>query len=288
MNDARHADALPDANQAGQAGQAGQADDAPGPVVHTRVDEGVLVVVLDRPKANAIDAATSRELGRVFAGFRDDPSLRVAVFTGAGDRFFSAGWDLGAAAAGEDFEADYGEGGFGGFCELPGRHKPVVCAVNGMAVGGGFEIAMAAEFVVAADHARFFLPETGLGIIPDAGVIRLPRMLPPVVANEVLYGGRRLDASEAERWGLVNKVVPAADLEEAAMELAGRIASAAPLAVEAVMAIDRATRHLPLGEAFGHLRSGDLEAYERMLGSEDAEEGPRAFAEKRNPYWQGA
>ncbi|HIE68428.1 MAG: enoyl-CoA hydratase-related protein [Acidimicrobiales bacterium] len=282
MNDARHADALPDANQAGQA------DDAPGPVVHTRVDEGVLVVVLDRPKANAIDAATSRELGRVFAGFRDDPSLRVAVFTGAGDRFFSAGWDLGAAAAGEDFEADYGEGGFGGFCELPGRHKPVVCAVNGMAVGGGFEIAMAAEFVVAADHARFFLPETGLGIIPDAGVIRLPRMLPPVVANEVLYGGRRLDASEAERWGLVNKVVPAADLEEAAMELAGRIASAAPLAVEAVMAIDRATRHLPLGEAFGHLRSGDLEAYERMLGSEDAEEGPRAFAEKRNPYWQGA
>lgn len=285
MNDARHADALPDANQAGQAGQA---DDAPGPVVHTRVDEGVLVVVLDRPKANAIDAATSREMGRVFAGFRDDPSLRVAVLTGAGDRFFSAGWDLGAAAAGEDFEADYGEGGFGGFCELPGRHKPVVCAVNGMAVGGGFEIAMAAEFVVAADHARFFLPETGLGIIPDAGVIRLPRMLPPVVANEVLYGGRRLDASEAERWGLVNKVVPAADLEDAAMELAGRIASAAPLAVEAVMAIDRATRHLPLGEAFGYLRSGDLEAYERMLGSEDAEEGPRAFAEKRNPYWQGA
>ena len=276
-----------DANQADDANQAGQADGASGPVVRTRVDEGVLVVVLDRPKANAIDAATSREMGRVFAGFRDDPSLRVAVLTGAGDRFFSAGWDLGAAAAGEEFEADYGEGGFGGFCELPGRHKPVVCAVNGMAVGGGFEIAMAAEFVVAADHARFFLPETGLGIIPDAGAIRLPRLLPPVVANEVLYGGRRLDASEAERCGLVNKVVPAADLEDAAMELAGRIASAAPLAVEAVMAIDRATRHLPLGEAFGHLRSGDLEAYERMLRSEDAKEGPRAFAEKRDPYWQG-
>ena len=269
------------------ANQAGQADDAPGPVVHTRVDGGVLVVVLDRPKANAIDAATSREMGRVFAGFRDDPSLRVAVLTGAGERFFSAGWDLGAAAAGEEFEADYGEGGFGGFCELPGRHKPVVCAVNGMAVGGGFEIAMAAEFVVAADHARFFLPETGLGIIPDAGSIRLPRLLPPVVANEVLYGGRRLDAFEAERCGLVNKVVPAADLEDAAMELADRIASAAPLAVEAVMAIDRATRHLPLGEAFGYLRSGGLEAYERMLRSEDAKEGPRAFTEKRDPYWQG-
>jgi len=156
-----------------------------------------------------------------------------------------------------------------------------------MAVGGGFEIAMAAEFVVAVEHATFFLPETGLGIIPDAGAIRLPRQLPAVVANEVLYGGRRLDAAEAERWGLVNRVVPADDLSAAARELAGRIAAAAPLAVEAVMAIDRATGHRSLNEAFGHLRSGHLEAYERMLASEDALEGPRAFTEQRDPYWQG-
>ena len=256
-------------------------------VVRTTVDGPVLDVVLDRPKANAIDAATSRELSRVFAAFRDDPALRVAVLTGAGGRFFSAGWDLGAAAEGEDFEADYGEGGFGGFCELPDRNKPVVCAVNGMAVGGGFELAMAAEFVVAADHATFFLPETGLGIIPDAGAIRLPRQLPPVVANEVLFGQRRLDAAEAERWGLVNRVVPADELSAAARELAGRIAAAAPLAVEAVMAIDLATGHRSLDEAFGHLRSGHLEAYERMLASEDALEGPRAFIEQRDPYWQG-
>ena len=263
------------------------AHDASRSPVSTRIHDGVLEVVLDRPKANAIDAATSRELGRVFAGFRDDPSLRVAVFTGAGDRFFSAGWDLGAAAAGEEFEADYGEGGFGGFGELPGRNKPVVCAVNGLAVGGGFEIAMAAEFVLAADHAQFFLPETSLGIIPDVGAIRLPRMLPPVVANEVLFGGRRLDAMEAERWGLVNRVVPASDLRDAALELAGRIAATAPLAVEAVMAIDRATRQMSTDEAFVQLRSGDLEAYGRMLTSEDAQEGPRAFAEKRDPHWQG-
>ena len=263
------------------------AHDASRSPVSTRIHDGVLEVVLDRPKANAIDAAASRELGRVFAGFRDDPSLRVAVFTGAGDRFFSAGWDLGAAAAGEEFEADYGEGGFGGFGELPERNKPVVCAVNGLAVGGGFEIAMAAEFVLAADHAQFFLPETSLGIIPDVGAIRLPRMLPPVVANEVLFGGRRLDAMEAERWGLVNRVVPASDLRDAALELAGRIAAAAPLAVEAVMAIDRATRQLSTDEAFVHLRSGDLEAYGRMLTSEDAQEGPRAFTEKRDPHWQG-
>ena len=257
-----------------------------GSVTTTRND-GVLEVVLDRPGANAIDAATSRELGEVFAEFRDDPVLRVAIFTGAGERFFSAGWDLAAAASGEAFEADYGIGGFGGFPELPGRNKPVICAVNGMAVGGGFEIAMAADLAVAADHATFFLPETGLGIIPDAGAIRLPRILPPAVANEVLYAGRRLDAAEALRWGLVNAVVPAERLLDEVRELAGRIVDAAPLAVEAVMAVDRETNALTLDEAFAHLRSGQLDAYERMLSSEDSEEGPRAFTEKRDPHWQG-
>ncbi|HAQ23613.1 MAG TPA: crotonobetainyl-CoA hydratase [Acidimicrobiaceae bacterium] len=256
-------------------------------VVRTTVDGPLLEVVLDRPKANAIDAATSRELSRVFAAFRDDPLLRVAVITGAGERFFSAGWDLGAAAEGEEFESDYGEGGFGGFCELPNRNKPVVCAVNGMAVGGGFELAMAAEFVVAADHASFFLPETSLGIIPDAGTIRLPRILPRVVANEVLYGGRRLNAEEAERWGLVNRVVSAADLADTARDLANRIAAMAPLAVEAVIAIDRTVGRLSIEEAFAQLRSGDLIEYERMLASDDAQEGPRAFSEKRDPHWEG-
>ena len=250
-------------------------------------NDGVLEVVLDRPKANAIDAATSRELSSVFAGFRDDPELRVAIFTGAGERFFSAGWDLDAAVGGEAFEADYGEGGFGGFPELPGRNKPVICAVNGLAVGGGFEIALAADLVVAAEHAAFFMPETGLGIIPDAGAIRLPRILPPVVANEVLYAGRRLEADEALRWGLVNAVVPADRLLDEARAMAARIVASAPLAVEAVLAVDRATRSLTLDEAFAHLRSGELDAYERMLASEDAEEGPRAFTEGRDPHWQG-
>ncbi len=250
-------------------------------------NDGVLEVVLDRPKANAIDAATSRELSSVFAGFRDDPELRVAIFTGAGERFFSAGWDLDAAVGGEAFEADYGEGGFGGFPELPGRNKPVICAVNGLAVGGGFEIALAADLVVAAEHAAFFMPETGLGIIPDAGAIRLPRILPPVVANEVLYAGRRLKADEALQWGIVNAVVPIDRLLDEARALAARIMASAPLAVEAVIAVDRATRSLTLDEAFAHLRSGELDAYERMLASEDAEEGPRAFTEGRDPHWQG-
>ena len=255
----------------------------------TAVADGpVLEVTIDRPKANAIDAATSRELGRVFAAFRDDPGLRVAVLTGAGDRFFCAGWDLNAAAGGEEFEADYGEGGFGGFGELPGLLKPVIAAVNGMTVGGGFEIVLAADLVVAADHARFWLPEASLGLVPDTASVRLPRMLPPAVANEILYAGRRLDAAEARRWGLVNSVVSATDLMAEARALAARVVEAAPLSVAAIREIRDRTHHLPLHQAFELLRSGDLAAYEAMLASADAEEGPRAFTEGRAPRWHGA
>ena len=263
-------------------------DAAPASAVTAVADGPVLEVTLDRPKANAIDAATSRELSRLFAAFRDDPGLRVAILTGAGDRFFSAGWDLNAAAGGEEFEADYGEGGFGGFGELPGLLKPVIAAVNGVAVGGGFEIVLAADFVVAAEHARFWLPEASLGIVPDTASVRLPRMLPPAVANEILYAGRRLDASEAQRWGLVNAVASADELMAEARTLAARIAEAAPLAVAAISQIRDRTQHLPPADAFELLRSGDLDAYEAMLVSEDAAEGPRAFTEGRPPRWQGA
>ncbi len=255
--------------------------------VITETIDTTLVVTLDRPKANAIDAATSRELSRVFAAFRDDDALRAAVFTGAGERFFSAGWDLGAAAAGEEYEADYGEGGFGGFAELPGLAKPVIAAVNGLAVGGGFELVLSADLAVAAEHAEFFLPEAGLGIIADTGSIRLPRVLPAAIAGEVLYAGRRIDAAEAHRWGLVNAVVPADAVLAAALALAERVASSAPLAVAAVIDIGRRTAGMTLEAAYSELRSGDIEAYEQMLASEDAAEGPTAFAEKRKPVWKG-
>ena len=260
---------------------------APAGAVTAVADGPVLEITLDRPKANAIDAATSRELSRVFAAFRDDPDLRVAMLTGAGGRFFCAGWDLNAAASGEEFEADYGEGGFGGFGELPGLRKPVIAAVNGMAVGGGFEIVLAADLVVAAEHARFWLPEASLGIVPDTAAVRLPRMLPPAVANEILYAGRRLDAAEALRWGLVNSVVDASELLAEARALAARIVEAAPLSVSAIHQIRDRTRHLPLDEAFELLRSGELAAYEAMLASSDAAEGPTAFTEGHPPRWQG-
>ena len=249
--------------------------------------ESILEVTLDRPKANAIDAETSRALGEVFTAFRDDPQLRVAIFTGAGERFFSAGWDLAAAAEGEAYESDYGPGGFGGFPELPGLNKPVIAAVNGMAVGGGFELAMSADLVVAADHATFFLPEAAVGVIPDVGTVRLPKLLPAPVATEVLIAGRRLDASEALRFGLVNQVVTGDELIGAARAMADRITALAPLAVAAILDIRRRTEGMTVQDGLSLIRYGELESYRRTLASEDAEEGLRAFAEKRDPVWKG-
>ncbi len=246
-----------------------------------------LEVTIDRPKANAIDAATSRALGAVFSGFRDDPDLRVAIFTGAGGRFFSAGWDLAAGAEGEAYESDFGPGGFGGFAELPDLDKPVIAAVNGMAVGGGFELVMAADLVVAAEHATFFLPEAAIGLIPDVGSVLLPRLLPAPLANEVLLAGRRLNAEELRRFGLVNEVVPGTDLLDAAHDLADRIAAHAPLAIAAILDIGRRSDGLPVSAALDGLRSGTVETYRKTLESEDAQEGMRAFAEKRDPVWKG-
>jgi crotonobetainyl-CoA hydratase len=248
--------------------------------------DATLEVTIERPQANAIDSATSRELGEAFVGFRDDPELRVAIVTGAGERFFSAGWDLKAAAAGDG--EDYGPGGFGGLTELFDLEKPVIAAVNGYAAGGGFEIALACDLVVASTAARFSLPEVGLGIVPDAGgVLRLPKRLPRALAMELLLTGRELGCAEAERRGLVNRVVEPSQLLPAARELAGRLAGAAPLAIRAVKAIVDATGELPVEQGYGAMRSGAIPAYERMLASEDAAEGPRAFAEGRDPVWRG-
>ena len=229
------------------------------------------------------------ELAVAFMTLRDDPELRVGILTGAGERFFSAGWDLKAAAEGEPADADHGPGGFAGLTELFDLDKPVVAAVNGLAVGGGFELALACDLIVAAeDRVELFLPEVTIGLIPDAGgVFRLPRRLPRAIANELLLTGRRMTATEAARWGLVNETVPAADLLPRARALAERIAAAAPLAVAAVKEVLRATEHLGIEEAYATLRSGRLTAYERMLASHDIEEGPRAFAEGRAPRWQG-
>lgn len=249
----------------------------------------IVEIILDRPKANAIDQPTSRQLGDAFATFRDDPELRVAIFTGGGEKFFSAGWDLNEAASegGDGYIADYGQGGIYGFSELPGLDKPIICAVNGYAIGAGFEILLTADFIVAADHAQFWLPETSLGVLPDIGSFLLPKMLPRVLANEVLYGGRRLTAQDCLQWGLINQVVPQADLRSAAHALAERILQSAPLSVMAAKQTIRMAEHLSLEQAYAAMRSGQFPLFKSLIESEDALEGPRAAVEKRAPVWKG-
>ena len=247
----------------------------------------VLQVTIDRPKANAIDAATSRVMGKIFAGFRDDDELRVAIVTGAGEKFFSAGWDLKAAAAGEPPDSDYGVGGFGGLQELPGLNKPVIAAVNGMAVGGGFEIALSADLIVCAEHARFALPEIRAGTIADAATLKLPRRIPHHVAMDMLLTGRWMEAQEAARWGLVNEVVSASRLLERVRELAATLAEGPPLVFAAIKEATREAGHLPFHQAIRLIAERKLDTIERLYSSEDQREGARAFAEKRAPVWKG-
>jgi crotonobetainyl-CoA hydratase len=247
----------------------------------------ILEIVLDRPKANAIDMELSRQLGAVFAGFRDDPDLRVAILTGAGDKFFSAGWDLNAVAEGEEYLGDYGEGGFGGFPEMTDLLKPVICAVNGMAAGGGFEILLRADFVIAAEHARFTMPEVRMGLAPDVGTIMLPKLLPRQKALEILMTGRQWSAQELATLGLVNEVVPADQLMDEARALAVELLRAAPLSLAAVKEAVHLTEKLTFEESYAALRSRSWPAFMKMLDSADSKEGARAFLEKRKPEWKG-
>lgn len=252
-------------------------------------DGYVLEITLDRPKANAIDLATSKALHAAFRLLQEDEGLRVAILTAAGERIFSAGWDLKAAAAGEETpETDYGPGGFAGLTTYFELDKPVIAAVNGLAIAGGFELALACDLIVAADHAAFSLSEVSVGIVADSGgVQRLPRRLPRALAVEMLMTGRRMDAREALLHGLVNAVVPAADLMAKARELALAIAANAPLAVRAVKAILNETDGMSTEQAFKHLAAGKVTAHQAMLRSEDAKEGSIAFVEKRLPVWRG-
>jgi crotonobetainyl-CoA hydratase len=256
------------------------------PIITSR-SGAVLEVRIERGKANAIDAATSRIMGEVFAGFRDDPALRVAILTGAGEKFFCPGWDLKAAADGEAPDSDYGVGGFGGLQELPGLNKPVICAVNGLAFGGGFEIMMSCDIVIAVEHATFALPEINSGTVADAASIKLPRRIPYHVAMEMLFTGRRIDATEAKHWGLVNEIVAADKLMGRAREIAAQLADGPPLVFAAIKEITRDTAHLPVQQAFDMVTKRRLKTVDTLYSSEDQLEGARAFAEKRKPQWKG-
>ena len=244
----------------------------------------LLRVTINRPEVmNALHPPANFELEKVFDDFAADPELWVAILTGAGERAFSAGNDLKfQASAGGRLEIP--RTGFAGLTSRFGNPKPVIAAVNGVAMGGGFEIALACDLVVAAESAVFALPEPRVGLAALAGGIhRLPRQIGLKHAMGMLLTGRRVSAREGQALGFVNEVVPASELLPAARRWAAAILECAPLSVRATKEAALAGLDRPLPEAM----SAHTEGLARMLRSEDFLEGPRAFAEKRPPQWKG-
>lgn len=243
------------------------------------LDGQTLLLTIDRPEVkNALDLATLEAIDAAWHRLEDDGDLRSAILTGAGDEAFSAGADLkNFAPPGTEVAEQYA-------AFFPEVTKPIIAAVNGLALGGGTELVGATDLRVAAEHATFSLTEARIGLYPAGGsVVRFSRQLPWPLAMELMVTGRRISAEEALRWGMLNRVVAADDLLEAALEYADLVARCAPLSVAAIKACARDTRELPLPEAF----EASLTYQRRAVHSEDAREGVTAFAQRRDPVWKG-
>ena len=244
--------------------------------VLTEITNNVLVVTLNRPEAgNALNGALSEGLSNALASAEENPEVRAIVITGAGEKIFCAGMDLKAFVAGEDI-AKIGLG----FAALRKSKKPLIAAVNGHALAGGFEVVLMCDLVVSVDTARFGIPEVKRGLFAAGGGVRLPARIPMAVAMEMGLTGDPISADRAKELGLINEVVPAAGLRDAALALAGRVSANGPLAVQA-------TKQLMLDEIGGGNPALMGELQKIVFSSEDAKEGATAFAQKRAPEWKG-
>ncbi|MBV8837302.1 MAG: enoyl-CoA hydratase/isomerase family protein [Alphaproteobacteria bacterium] len=244
-------------------------------------------VIIDRPDVlNAIDAASERELQAIWSEIETNRDVRCVVLTGTGERAFSTGADMkgGSGASGLEYWAQSRPGGFGGIALRETLDVPVIARVNGHAVGGGFEMVLGCDIIIAAENASFGLPEARVGRMPlDGGMTLLQRQVPFHLAMGLLLTGKRITAAEALRIGLVNEVVPAAELDAAVARWVADVLACAPLSVRAIKQVVRRTAQLSAAEARQQL----LPALAEALGSQDAQEGVRAFIEKRKPAWQG-
>ena len=265
--------------------QGSSSDAVPGALTERRGN--TLIVTINRPEArNAVNQAVSVGVGDALQQAQDDPEIRAVVITGAGDKSFCAGADLKALSRGENiFHPDHPEWGFAGYVQHL-IDKPIIAAVNGTALGGGTELALASDLVVAQASAQFGLPEVKRGLIAAAGgVFRIVDQLPRKVAMRLLVTGEPITAEEAARWGLINEVVPDGTVLDAALALAERITVNAPLAVQA-------SKRVALGVDEGAI-TAEKDSWKRsnremraVFSSEDAMEGPMAFAQKRAPVWK--
>jgi crotonobetainyl-CoA hydratase len=254
--------------------------------INTHKEDGILEVTLNRPKANAIDLKTSQLMGNIFQNFRDDPNLRVAIITGAGNKFFCPGWDLKAAADGDAVDGDYGVGGFGGIQEMRDMNKPIIAAVNGICCGGGLEFAISADIIIAAEHASFALPEIRSGTIADAASVRVPKRIPYHIAMELLLTGRWFDTKEAQNWGLINKIVKETELMTEAWEMARLLVSGPPLVYAAIKEVVRDAENKKFQDVMNKITKRQYPTIDQLYSSEDQLEGAKAFAEKRDPIWK--
>ena len=255
--------------------------------VRLDIKDHVARVTIDRPEVlNAIDAEAEAQLQAIWERIEQDRDVRVVVLTGAGDRAFCVGADMKSAGgkSGLEYWAASRPGGFGGIALRQTLDVPVLARVNGHALGGGLEMVLGCDLVVAAEEATFGLPEPRVGRLPlDGGMVLLQRQIPQRLAMGMLLTGRRVSAQVAAEYGLINEVVPRAELDRAVERWLAEILECAPLSLRAIKQSARRTAHLAAAEA----QAMRLPAIVEALQSSDAAEGPRAFREKRKPAWTG-